>query len=230
MTEPLSPLVWRCGWPNADALLRFTCPMKWEALQETDMPAVRFCAVCKRNVHLCDSPEQFIDLANRDECVALPAQLHVAEEVAALSENKLRADEEQSIFEEKNPSTNFIVGMPRATGPWDYPSINEAALNWWSHVNRARQQKTYSLFQQELSNHVSRIEIQRSLSGVGAKGSLPDGEAMAPEEKERLLQDALADKKLKEEYRAWEREQRRQKRESEKATLIANGKQKSRLP
>lgn len=69
------PRVWLCGNPKSHHLLLFTCPMRWDDLQETDVPKVRFCMECKRNVHLCESPEQFVDLSERGECVALLPQI-----------------------------------------------------------------------------------------------------------------------------------------------------------
>ncbi|MEN9903299.1 MAG: hypothetical protein RL651_1963 [Pseudomonadota bacterium] len=69
------PRVWLCGNPESHHLLLFTCPMRWDDLQEADVPKVRFCFECQRNVHLCESPEQFVDLSERGECVALLPQI-----------------------------------------------------------------------------------------------------------------------------------------------------------
>lgn len=69
------PRVWLCGNPESHHLLLFTCPMRWDDLQDTDVSKVRFCVECKRNVHLCESPEQFVDLSERGECVALLPQI-----------------------------------------------------------------------------------------------------------------------------------------------------------
>lgn len=69
------PRVWLCGAEDWGKWLGVICPMTWRALYPTDDPTIRFCAECRRNVHLCESPEQFVELSNSKECVALLPQI-----------------------------------------------------------------------------------------------------------------------------------------------------------
>lgn len=69
------PRVWLCGASDLGKWLGLICSMTWRALYPTEDLKVRFCDKCRRNVHLCESPEQFVELSRRDECVALLPQI-----------------------------------------------------------------------------------------------------------------------------------------------------------
>ena len=47
--------VWNCE--NAFQLI---CPREWESLKGTDSPDRRYCEVCRRDVFLCESAEEFV--------------------------------------------------------------------------------------------------------------------------------------------------------------------------
>ena len=59
--------LWNC--PSA---FEFKCPLKWSKLKKTRDAAVRFCKVCKQEVYLCSTPEEFVEHGNRGHCVAVP--------------------------------------------------------------------------------------------------------------------------------------------------------------
>jgi uncharacterized protein (TIGR02996 family) len=59
-----------CGLPFA-----FECPKRWELLQQTDNDRVRFCDVCRRNVHHCTSASEARAEAARGHCVAIDPAL-----------------------------------------------------------------------------------------------------------------------------------------------------------
>lgn len=51
----------------------FKCPKRWDALQPTDRPDVRFCDTCKENVYFCATPEQLLERTGQRRCVAFRA-------------------------------------------------------------------------------------------------------------------------------------------------------------
>lgn len=63
--------VWNCenAFQNA-------CPKKWESLEPTENDGLRYCDVCDQKVHLCETPEQFVQLGNAGHCVAVPNANH----------------------------------------------------------------------------------------------------------------------------------------------------------
>jgi len=99
--------VWRCG----AKLFSTPCPLDWESLARTQSPDVRHCQVCQRDVHLCTSPEQFVEFAKRKVCVAIPAGLHIPD---------------------GSHPKKLMLGMPP---PWSY-SLEEAARQWWQQIEQ----------------------------------------------------------------------------------------------
>ncbi len=43
---------------NCGVRWRFQCPKKWDQLEETYSPSVRFCSACRKDVHFCRSVEE----------------------------------------------------------------------------------------------------------------------------------------------------------------------------
>jgi hypothetical protein len=62
--------LWNC--PN---LLAFRCPQRWDALSPTNSPGVRSCSACQREVHRCETAEDFIRHGRLGHCVAIPEEL-----------------------------------------------------------------------------------------------------------------------------------------------------------
>jgi hypothetical protein len=64
--------LWNCGsW----SIFEFLCPKTWEKLSLTDDADMRFCSVCRKDVFLCSTPEDFIEFGRSGKCVAiLPSQ------------------------------------------------------------------------------------------------------------------------------------------------------------
>lgn len=56
---------------NCPVRFRFRCPQRWEHLQPTDNARVRFCEVCRKNVHYCASVSEAYHHAARRRCVAI---------------------------------------------------------------------------------------------------------------------------------------------------------------
>jgi len=54
---------------NCDRLFKFRCPKTWSALEATDEIGVRFCPSCKRQVYLCESPEEVEH--HQGDCIAV---------------------------------------------------------------------------------------------------------------------------------------------------------------
>lgn len=67
-----------CG-AAADAPLpvrfRFRCPNTWTGLAPTADANVRYCADCRRTVHLCDSVASAAQHTRQGHCIAVPAAL-----------------------------------------------------------------------------------------------------------------------------------------------------------
>jgi hypothetical protein len=111
-------------------LLEQPCPMEWEKLAPTELPDVRYCSVCERNVHQCDSPERFVELAKLRECVAIPAWLHIGD---------------------KTPCN--CLGNPR---PWHY-ELEVDAKKWWRVVSKLDFPAARRLFPMELNQSRMRL-------------------------------------------------------------------------
>ncbi|WP_339727711.1 hypothetical protein [uncultured Gimesia sp.] len=57
---------------NCEHAFSNLCPKRWAELTPTDTPRVRFCDVCSENVTYCTTPEEFVQLGNAGQCVAVP--------------------------------------------------------------------------------------------------------------------------------------------------------------
>lgn len=60
--------LWNC---KSNVLFRFLCPKVWENFSTTSVEGVRYCKICKENVHLCTTPEEFYQQAQSGNCVAI---------------------------------------------------------------------------------------------------------------------------------------------------------------
>jgi hypothetical protein len=56
---------------NCSEIFRRVCPLFWGQLQRTADEKVRFCAVCKSNVYLCNSAEEVQSHSLANECIAV---------------------------------------------------------------------------------------------------------------------------------------------------------------
>lgn len=59
----------------------FECPQQWQELDPTFEENQRFCDVCKKTVHLCESLDEVAQRARKGECIAWQekeyAEMHV---------------------------------------------------------------------------------------------------------------------------------------------------------
>jgi hypothetical protein len=60
-------IVWDC-----DPLRDGGCPTNWELLRPTADPDVRHCRSCRRDVHYCRTPADFVRHGESGHCVAIP--------------------------------------------------------------------------------------------------------------------------------------------------------------
>jgi hypothetical protein len=60
---------------NCENAFEYKCPRKWESLATTESQSVRFCNECRHNVHLCESPEEFVRHGEQGHCVAVPIEV-----------------------------------------------------------------------------------------------------------------------------------------------------------
>ena len=55
---------------NCERTFRKVCPRSWDELAATNIPAVRHCPHCERDVYFCTSDEETIDHALAGHCIA----------------------------------------------------------------------------------------------------------------------------------------------------------------
>jgi len=57
---------------NCKVEFAFQCPKHWSKLKKTKDSDIRFCDVCSRNVHFCNSWEEIHHHAAKGNCIAIP--------------------------------------------------------------------------------------------------------------------------------------------------------------
>lgn len=102
----MNSTIWRCAL-KTDDLFEKKCPLQWESLKETENTKVRQCDVCNRNVHQCETPDEFIQSTKDGLCISIPSDMDI--------EGKVYGG----------------LGEPR---PWSY-ELEEHAMQWWATVN-----------------------------------------------------------------------------------------------
>jgi hypothetical protein len=55
-----SQMIWNCPATDPNSLLEYRCPELWWSLEQTADPNVRFCTNCRKSVHLCETPDEFV--------------------------------------------------------------------------------------------------------------------------------------------------------------------------
>ncbi len=69
---------WRqFDWSRVESCVEFEyrCPQRWDTLQPTDDPGVRYCEECRRNVHYCRTTQEALRLADQGEGVVIDSRL-----------------------------------------------------------------------------------------------------------------------------------------------------------
>ncbi|MGJ7528004.1 VOC family protein [Variovorax sp. GB1P17] len=66
---PAHPAAAQTAVPHEEAAL--SCPKRWDALEETSSPDVRYCSDCRKNVFWTDTQEQMHAAALQDRCIAI---------------------------------------------------------------------------------------------------------------------------------------------------------------
>src|SRR5262245_5053358 len=107
----LFPELYNCPRPHIRVPLGLVCPQRWEALAPTDVPEVRSCAACGREVHLCRTPEEFVARGQEGHCVAIPGELH------------------------PDQLCGFVVGTPAPEVAQRRQEARAVALAWWRAVS-----------------------------------------------------------------------------------------------
>src|SRR4051812_4135925 len=69
--------LWNCPTQRIP-LLQVECPQSWGSLEGGDA-TVRRCPACRREVHLCPTPADFVAAAEQGHCVAIPDWAHPME-------------------------------------------------------------------------------------------------------------------------------------------------------
>lgn len=54
--------------------MKFICPQKWGKLRKTDIPSIRHCPVCAKNVHYCINQKELEDAIQAKHCIAFEAE------------------------------------------------------------------------------------------------------------------------------------------------------------
>ena len=47
----------------------FKCEMHWEKLHETKDRKIKFCKICQKEVHFCETDEELVDAINENKCI-----------------------------------------------------------------------------------------------------------------------------------------------------------------
>jgi tetratricopeptide (TPR) repeat protein len=116
--------IWNC--PEA---FEFICSKKWDELNSTDNPTIRYCEICNLNVYWSANSEEFITNSKLDRCVAIPIEglpsrdFSIAGRVSPDALEKIRAHKSQydrwrsdwKIVLSQNPS--FILFLIRKGYP-----------------------------------------------------------------------------------------------------------------
>ncbi len=55
---------------NCLPVFRLVCPQRWEELTPTDLPTVKHCGQCDRQVYLCSTDAETITHAQAGDCIA----------------------------------------------------------------------------------------------------------------------------------------------------------------
>jgi len=66
---------------------KYRCDNKWEDLDKTDQPKIRYCRECDRGVHHCDNKTEYQEALKSKRCIALSS--------------------------ESKDETNYVLGVPR---------------------------------------------------------------------------------------------------------------------
>jgi hypothetical protein len=61
---------WIRSVSNCKPVFKFRCPKKWDDLQRTADPTVRFCQECRENVYLTRNDTETLQRARAGQCVA----------------------------------------------------------------------------------------------------------------------------------------------------------------
>ncbi len=101
--------IWNCPTLQLP-LLSYKCPAAWNQLHQSDNPDVRNCSACQKQVHLCRTPQEFVQAAEEGHCVAIPDALRPIHLCA------------------------IQVGEPSAESAAEFKSQLGEIVAWWSAV------------------------------------------------------------------------------------------------
>ena len=66
---------------------KYSCPMKWNDLEQTSDTDVRYCPTCKKTVHHCHTDEQLRIAILQDHCVAIKVSVDAALEAPSFDDS-----------------------------------------------------------------------------------------------------------------------------------------------
>src|SRR5262245_31877376 len=101
--------LWNCQTLRGE-LLSYRCPESWSALPDSGNPTVRDCAACGKQVHLCQTPEEFVRAGDQGHCVAVPPSVRTLHLCA------------------------YQVGQPSAESVAKFRAQLAKVVGWWSVV------------------------------------------------------------------------------------------------
>lgn len=68
---------------NCTKLFKFRCPKNWSSMEGKQGDRVRYCQSCKKNVYLCETPEEVHIQAQIGACIAIVAKERDSDRVAS---------------------------------------------------------------------------------------------------------------------------------------------------
>ena len=124
------------------------CPLRWDALTETEEPGVKHCSSCEKNVYFCENLDDARERAANNQCVAIHSSVFVLQErhgsrpagsgpVQRLPYNALDEDIIMGEWSEGLPGDSEFAGGPSGDIEDSGPSIDVPA-----YVKRWRERAT----------------------------------------------------------------------------------------
>ena len=111
MGVPACRVVWNCPALRLPLpLLSYQCPEVWWTMGETADPNIRHCDTCNNEVHLCRTPEEFVEATVQGHCVGIPFEFRPINLLA------------------------IQVGQPSVESAAEFREQLRSVVQWWDSV------------------------------------------------------------------------------------------------
>jgi len=153
--------IWNC--PDS---LEFQCPQTWGVLNTTNDNNVRYCHVCRQNVYMCLTPQEFIQKAKAGKCVAIPSELAHRPNDPGYVFGQPSQDQVAEIEQEEKLVSKFINWWRKVLN--SEPSFfQNFVCQCYKNSNLKDQRRKLALEFLELEQFDAVLEIVRSIRSEG---------------------------------------------------------------